>query len=295
MLRAEGEAKAIKTVFGAIHEGNPDHKLLAYQYLQTLPKLAEGASNKLWIIPSELARRCRGSARHSSTVRRPKPNSSAPNSSEPTNPGPKRTPGSAHPGFFSPARLSRRRADPCPPRFRGFRAGEHAARLRARRRLGVDYLETDVHASADAEAMLSHDPDLLRLTGRDTQLRQLTAAQLRGIDLGQGQGYASLGDVLHAFPRARFNIDVKSADAIAGTVRAVREANAEDRVLVTSFSDARRLAVIGQLPGVATSASARTFALAIAAASAGAAPVVRRVLRISTPCKSPRRKTVYAS
>jgi len=53
VLRAEGEAKAIQTVFEAIHAGNPDEKLLAYQYLQTLPKLAEGPANKLWVIPSE--------------------------------------------------------------------------------------------------------------------------------------------------------------------------------------------------------------------------------------------------
>jgi regulator of protease activity HflC (stomatin/prohibitin superfamily) len=54
VLRAEGEAQAIQTVFAAIHKGDPDPKLLAYQYLQTLPKLAEGEANKLWIIPSEL-------------------------------------------------------------------------------------------------------------------------------------------------------------------------------------------------------------------------------------------------
>ena len=60
VLRAEGEAKAITTVFGAIHQGNPDNLLLAYQYLQTLPKLAEGASNKLWIIPSELTEALKG-------------------------------------------------------------------------------------------------------------------------------------------------------------------------------------------------------------------------------------------
>ena len=54
ILRAQGEAQAITTVFGAIHAGNPDEKLLAYQYLQTLPKLAEGSANKLWVIPSEL-------------------------------------------------------------------------------------------------------------------------------------------------------------------------------------------------------------------------------------------------
>jgi regulator of protease activity HflC (stomatin/prohibitin superfamily) len=54
VLRAQGEAEAIDTVFNAIHQGDPDPKLLAYQYLQTLPKLAEGTANKLWIIPSEL-------------------------------------------------------------------------------------------------------------------------------------------------------------------------------------------------------------------------------------------------
>jgi len=54
VLRAQGEAEAIETVFKAIHVGDPDPKLLAYQYLQTLPKIAEGESNTLWVIPSEL-------------------------------------------------------------------------------------------------------------------------------------------------------------------------------------------------------------------------------------------------
>jgi regulator of protease activity HflC (stomatin/prohibitin superfamily) len=54
MLQAEGQAKAIGTVFEAIHEGKPDAELLAYQYLQTLPLIAQGESNKVWIIPSDL-------------------------------------------------------------------------------------------------------------------------------------------------------------------------------------------------------------------------------------------------
>jgi regulator of protease activity HflC (stomatin/prohibitin superfamily) len=55
MLRAEGQSKAIETVFKAIHEGDADPKLLAYQYLQVLPQIAQGDSNKVWIIPSEFA------------------------------------------------------------------------------------------------------------------------------------------------------------------------------------------------------------------------------------------------
>jgi regulator of protease activity HflC (stomatin/prohibitin superfamily) len=54
VLRAQGEAEAIQNVFASIHEGRPDDKLLAYQYLQILPKISESASSKLWIIPSEL-------------------------------------------------------------------------------------------------------------------------------------------------------------------------------------------------------------------------------------------------
>jgi regulator of protease activity HflC (stomatin/prohibitin superfamily) len=60
VLRAQGEAEAIQTVFAAIHQGDPDPKLLAYQYLQTLPKLADGAANKLWIIPSEFTEALKG-------------------------------------------------------------------------------------------------------------------------------------------------------------------------------------------------------------------------------------------
>jgi|SRR5690348_8914330 regulator of protease activity HflC (stomatin/prohibitin superfamily) len=54
VLEAEGQAKAIETVFNAIHEGKPDAELLAYQYLQTLPLIAQGEANKVWIIPSDL-------------------------------------------------------------------------------------------------------------------------------------------------------------------------------------------------------------------------------------------------
>src|SRR5680860_935835 len=53
ILEAEGEAKAIETVFDAIHRGDADEKLLAYEYLQKLPEIADGEASKLWIVPSE--------------------------------------------------------------------------------------------------------------------------------------------------------------------------------------------------------------------------------------------------
>ena len=53
ILKAQGESRAILQVFDAIHRGNADPKLLAYQYLQTLPKIANGTSSKMWIVPTE--------------------------------------------------------------------------------------------------------------------------------------------------------------------------------------------------------------------------------------------------
>jgi regulator of protease activity HflC (stomatin/prohibitin superfamily) len=106
VLRAEGEAKAIQTVFDAIHAGNPDGPLLAYQYLQTLPKLAEGQANKLWIIPSELTEALKGigagfgqtvqnmaagaggGAKSASPARRSEPAQEAPSSVRPPEPAP---------------------------------------------------------------------------------------------------------------------------------------------------------------------------------------------------------------
>ncbi|HET6667007.1 MAG TPA: SPFH domain-containing protein, partial [Intrasporangium sp.] len=60
ILEAQGQARAIQQVFGAIHRGKPTQKLLAYQYLQVLPQIARGDSNKMWIIPSELTDALRG-------------------------------------------------------------------------------------------------------------------------------------------------------------------------------------------------------------------------------------------
>ena len=60
ILKAQGEGQAIQTVFQAIHDGQPDQSLLAYQYLQMMPKIAEGDANKVWILPSEFTKALEG-------------------------------------------------------------------------------------------------------------------------------------------------------------------------------------------------------------------------------------------
>jgi Glycerophosphoryl diester phosphodiesterase len=146
--------------------------------------------------------------------------------------------------------------------------------------LGVTHVETDVHGSADGVSMISHDPDLSRLAGRQVRVEQLTSHELRRVALGEGQGFCSLAEALDAFPETRFNIDIKSASAIEPTVAAIRDAGATDRVLIGSFSPERRLAVVRQLPGVATSVSARGAVAAVSAArSPGGVRTLRRILR----------------
>ena len=54
VVRAEGEAAALEKVYGAIHEANPSAAALAHRYLETLPEIAQGDANKVWVIPSEL-------------------------------------------------------------------------------------------------------------------------------------------------------------------------------------------------------------------------------------------------
>jgi len=135
--------------------------------------------------------------------------------------------------------------------------------------IGVTHLETDVHASADGVAVISHDADIVRTAGLAGRVDELDFAQLRTVDLGQGQTYPSLEEALLAFPEARFNIDLKS-DAVVVPV---------GRVLVTSFDNGRRMRAVRALPGVATSASALPFAGALFAVKLGLVPIARRLLR----------------
>lgn len=141
---------------------------------------------------------------------------------------------------------------------------------------GATYLETDLQVSQDGVAVISHDPDLLRLTGRSVRVDQLSMAELRRIDLGYGQSFCSLGEALDAFPQARFNLDVKSLGAAEPTAQAVLKARATDRVLIGSFSEERRMRAVRLVPGVATSASSAILRQVVAAGSFGLTAQVRR-------------------
>lgn len=155
---------------------------------------------------------------------------------------------------------------------------------------GATHLETDVHASADGVAVVSHDPELSRVAGRVARVDQLTMAELRRVPLGHDQGFCSLAEALDAFPHARFNIDIKDGRAAAPTAAAIVKARAGDRVLLTSFSAARRKAAAAALPGVAVSPSVSEFLPALVGAELGIAPLTRRSLRGFAAVQIPERR-----
>ncbi|PPF74144.1 MULTISPECIES: glycerophosphodiester phosphodiesterase family protein [unclassified Rathayibacter] len=144
---------------------------------------------------------------------------------------------------------------------------------------GADLLETDARASLDGVAVLVHDAEVIDRSGRRHVVAATRWEELADLRLAGGARLASLEQALAALPRARFNIDVKSRDAIDPVVAAVSGAAAAERVLITSFSEIRRAAALRRLPGAATSASAVRFVVALVAAHLGAALPVRLALR----------------
>jgi glycerophosphoryl diester phosphodiesterase len=120
---------------------------------------------------------------------------------------------------------------------------------------GADILETDVHVTRDGEVVIAHDPDLTRVAGRPGLVRDFTASQLAGMDLGFGEGFPLLDTVLREFPEQKFNIDLKTRSAVDPFAELIRAHGAQDRVLATSFDEPTREAVIRALPDVSSSAS----------------------------------------
>ncbi|GAB2970499.1 glycerophosphodiester phosphodiesterase family protein [Frigoribacterium salinisoli] len=148
--------------------------------------------------------------------------------------------------------------------------------------LGTPYLETDVHATLDGVAIISHDADLGRVAGNGRRLSLLTLEQVRAVRLPEDQTVPTLQEALEAFPDAFFNIDVKADEAVRPTAEAIVRADAVDRVLVTSFSTKRRRAVTGLLPGVASSASSWGVGAALVASTLPRGPLRRLGLRLVT-------------
>jgi glycerophosphoryl diester phosphodiesterase len=155
------------------------------------------------------------------------------------------------------------------------------AAVAAAQAAGAMYVESDCHRTRDGTVVLFHDSDLSRVTGDPRHVSEVGVNELAHLMEARG-GLITLAQALDAFPTVRFNLDVKAEDAADDVGRIVAPHAA--RVLVTSFSDARRRAALesarrsgaGILP--ATSAGSATIGRLLVAVAVGSDALVRRAL-----------------
>lgn len=157
-----------------------------------------------------------------------------------------------------------------------------AAAFAAADALGVEYIETDTQVTRDGDLVLFHDETLERLAGDARRVDEVSTRELIELFASNG-GLLTLADALYSFPSLRFNVDVKTDAALplVGPVVAGHTA----RVLLTSFSDARRRRAVEEvrLAGAelrpAVSAGRSTIAKLLASSASRISPAVGRTLR----------------
>lgn len=146
--------------------------------------------------------------------------------------------------------------------------------------LGCDYVETDVHATADGVAVAFHDATLDRVTDATGRIGELPWERVRRARIGGVEEVPTMEEVLTTWPDLRVNIDLKSPAAVGPTVALVNRLRAHDRVCIGSFDDRRRRAAVAAMDRrVATSAGTATVRAFVGAVGLGSARLVARILR----------------
>ena len=157
-----------------------------------------------------------------------------------------------------------------------------AAAFAAAHARGVEYIETDCQVTADGDAVLFHDDTLERLHGDERAISAVSTRELSEILADHG-GLLTVSEALASFPDVRFNIDVKTDAAVDPIGPAV--SGHTRRVLLTSFSDARRRRAVAEVARAgaaeppATSAGRNTIIALLAASAMRLSPGVSRALR----------------
>lgn len=146
--------------------------------------------------------------------------------------------------------------------------------------LGCDYVETDVHATADGVAVAFHDDTLDRVTDSRGQIGNLAWAQIREARIAGNEHVPTLEEVLTCWPDLHVNIDVKANAAAGPTAALVNRLGAHDRVCIGSFSDRRRRRTLAAMDRpVATSGGSNIVRAFVAGVRLGSTTIVARALQ----------------
>lgn len=146
--------------------------------------------------------------------------------------------------------------------------------------LGYRYLETDVHTTADGVLLVFHDDSLDRVTDGHGRISELPARIVARARIGGVEHIPLFGELVQEFPGVRLNLDVKDWNSVASLAAAIEKHRVHDRVLIASFSDRRRRAVLKRLTRpVAASAGVVSNALFTVLGPVLPAPLLKWVLR----------------
>jgi glycerophosphoryl diester phosphodiesterase len=120
---------------------------------------------------------------------------------------------------------------------------------------GITHFETDVQTTNDGKLVLAHDNDLLRLTGKNIEISDLTYAQLQQFPIKNQEPWALLDDLVASFPTATISIDMKSGGTLPVSVDWLAKRRNLDRFVFGSFNHSRVVALRSAYPQLNTSIS----------------------------------------
>jgi glycerophosphoryl diester phosphodiesterase len=156
---------------------------------------------------------------------------------------------------------------------------------------GADIIETDIQSSNDGVAFIFHDSDLNRLAKINKNFSDCSSQEILEIDIGFGKRIPTLEQALLAFPPVQFNLDLKSDAAIGSTVAVIEKLQAHSQVLVSSFSERRRLKALRLLSKpVKTSAGTAKVLKLYFASLFGLKELFKSIARGSTAIQVPIRR-----
>ena len=149
--------------------------------------------------------------------------------------------------------------------------------------LGYQYLETDVHATADGVLVALHDDRLDQVTDARGLVSELTIAEVRRARVAGAEPVVEFAELLATFPDARVNVDPKHDAAVPALIRLMGQPGIADRLCIGSFSDRRVAAIRRDVPGACTALAPWEIA-ALRVGSLGVRPLLGRLRRRPGRC-----------